>query len=435
MSEENEAYGAGAIRRFHRLTGSKVWLAEHCRHWARSDIANSRVLTSGPLRIGSALHEVAELHPVDENPAEVHPGEFVDSAFQDIVSEGSVDMDRIAEKWHLRPSEIDVVRDMYDTWREWWPGYVGTRGPIRRELPLAWDTATWKARVLQVKGPRDYSQCVTTEIPCTIDLVIGPDGGPIEVIDYKTGFLPVSAVGHLQGATCALAIAHATNTFPVTFTIVRVRRETITTSSVVLDAAALDECAASLQFWVEDILGGLAEPQPGEHCDFCPAIAACPQTHAILDEVRVQHPALRRAWFGAITSNDHAARVRHHLPILKAVIEQMEEALVEFAEKNPSGIRMPDGSTHRRVSARRRTLNPEDPNLIALLEQKFGPERAQKLVTVKRVLNLGPVMKAAKALAPRGQKDDAAAEFMADIDALASGVTTTTYRRWSDEED
>lgn len=434
LEQETECVdGCSDVR--HRLTGSKVWLAEHCRYWARTDVDAARAIPSAALRIGSAFHEVAEVHQIESNPAETHPLGNVDEAFHEIISAESVDLDRIVEKWKLRPSEVDTVRDMCTTWRMWWPEYVGGRGPIRRELPIAWDTKTWKARILQVRGPRDYSQCSRTEIPCTIDLVIGDRGGPVEVIDYKTGFLPVSAVGHLQGAACSLAVANVLGTFPVKFTIVRVRRETVTTSSVVLDSSALDEVAASLQFWVDDILGGYSEPQPGPHCDYCPAVAACPQTHAMLDQIRVQHPALQTAWFGPLKSNEQAARMKRALPILKAVIDQMEDRLVEYAEANPAGIIMHDGSVHKRVEGKRRALNADDPELCTLLEQRFGPEKAKALVSVKRTLPVGAVVKAAKAKAPKGQKDEAGKQIIADIEQLTKAMTITTHRRWSNEDD
>lgn len=431
MSEKAEALqSSNSIA--HRLTGSKIWLSEHCRYWARSDVAVGRTISSSALRVGSGFHEVAELHPIDPDQ---YPAENVDEAFLGLVSDEKVDLDQIAEKWRLRPSEVEVVRDMYATWRLWWPEYVGDRGPVRREFPVAWDVKTWAARALKVNGPRDYSQCTPTEVPCTIDVCIGPEGGPVEVIDYKTGFLPVSAIGHLQGAACSLAIAHVLGSFPIKFTIVRVRRETVTTSSVVLNSTELDEVAASLQFWVEDIMGGHAEPQPGPYCDFCPAVFSCPHTHAVLDEIRTQYPPLRRAWFGPIQNNEQAARMRYALPILRAVIDEMDARLVDYAEANPSGITMPDGSVHRRVDGRRRALKADDSALMALLEQKFGVEQAHKLVTVKKHLSVGAVVKAAKALAPRGKKDDAAKEIIVEIEKNTSAMVTTTHRRWSNEDD
>ncbi len=378
-------------------------------------------LESAPLRIGNAVHECAEIHPV----------EGVDESFREATAlHPTVDLDAISAKWGLRPAEADLVADMYGAWCEWLPAYMAGRVEIRREVALAWNTETWTARELPRAKHRDYSACLYEEIPCTVDLVV-LDGEELEVIDYKTGMMPVRAEGHAQLALCGLAAAHLWGRDRVRVTIARVRPEGVTRSSVVLAGALFDETAASLQYY----LAGLdeAEPAPGGHCALCPAVSGCPAVHGLVDQIRAEVGELAGLFLGPPRTNRQAARLKLAIKPLERLLNDLKGRLEQYADEH-NGITMPDGSVERRVEIRVRKVDPANAQLRSLLVERFGEEGLAQVLKRKESMSVAAIERLARAGAARGAKDQAAMALMAEV-AKTGALSTSTQRRWSDDDD
>lgn len=394
----------------HRLTASRLALAAQCLYWARPDAAPDRPSESSASRLGSALHAAAHAYP-------------------------EVDLDAIANRWKLTPGETDTFLELYDSWAAWWPGYVGDRIE-RREVPFAWDTETWTARELPSNGHRDYSACVAAEVPCTVDALLLvprtplagqmlPDGPILEVLDLKTSWDWISAEGHAQLGGCGLAVARALGYESVKVTIARVRPEGVETNSVVLSTAQLDRIALDIEGHLQRIPA--AQPMPGEHCAGCPSAGNCPDTRALAVAVREMRPELQGLFLGELRSDAQADRLWTGLDQLEAFVSEQRGRLVDYAKQN-GGIRRGSGKLARRADVTTRRIDASNPAVIRKLEAMF-PGRPDALVKVKTTINVGAVEKAAKAAAPRGQKEKAAEAAMQELE-ITGGVKLSTYEGW-----
>lgn len=383
----------------HRLTASKLALAALCIYWAREDVIPDRPGDGKGSRIGCGFHEAASLHP-------------------------TVDLDAIAAKWRLTDSEADSYLECFDSWLGWFRGYVGGRA-MHREKPFAWDTSTWTARQLPQGEHRDYTACLPTEVPCTVDLVLLGDAG-LEVLDYKTSWDHISAEGHAQLAGCGLAVARALGYEQVKTTIARVRPEGVEVNSVVLQADQLDRAAYRLEMFLHEI--PTARPKPGEHCAGCPSAGNCPETRAMVVQAREERPELSGLFLGELRTQEQAKRLRAGLKPLEAFLSEQEHRLIAFARKH-DGIELGNGKRARRAPETRRRLNPE-PAVIERLVRRFGPEKAGELIRTKTTVSIGAVEKMAGEHAPQGvTKKAAAAEVMAELESTGH-VALSTYEGW-----
>lgn len=392
----------------HRLTASRLGLARECLYPFRPDAVQDGECKTSASRLGSALHEAAQRHP-------------------------EADLDAIAETWRLTAGESDTLCELYDSWAAWWPGYVGDRIE-RREVPFAWDTETWTARELPSNGHRDYSACKPSEIPGTVDasllspfvsVEINLATGELEVLDLKTGFDWISAKGHAQGAGLALSVARALGYERVKFTIARVRPEGVETNSVVLHGAELDRIALDIEGYLQRI--PTAVPVPGEHCASCPAAGNCPETRALAVAVRDVREDLRGLFLGELRSDGQADRLWTGLDQLEKFATEQRARLEVYAREH-GGITRSSGKRAEWVPQSRRRIKDE-PAVIAVLDKRLGPEKATQLVKVKRTIPIGGVEKAAKEGAPRGKKEEAAAEIMAELESTGH-VALTSYEGW-----
>lgn len=391
----------------HRLTGSRLALAQWCLYWARLNAIPDHPSHTSASRTSSALHAAAEAYP-------------------------QADLDAVPFIWGLTPAEEDTFLELYDSWVAWWPGYVGERIE-RREVPFAWDTATWTARELPSNGHRDYSACRDTEVPCTVDAQIVEyneqhgDAGPdtLEVLDLKCSWDWISAAGHAQLAGNGLTVARALGFETVKVTIARVAPEGVETNSVVLQAQDLDLTALRIERYLQQIPN--ARPQPGEHCAGCPAAGNCPESRALAVAARTEREDLRGLFLGQLRSDAQADRLWTGLDQLEKFVAEQRARLVDYAREH-NGITRASGKRAEWVPLSRRRIKDE-PAVIERLERRFGPERAAGLIKIKRTIPIAGVEKAAKETAPRGRKGDAAAEIMAELESTGH-VALSTYEGW-----
>lgn len=388
----------------HRLTGSHLALAQQCLYWARPDAIPDHPNDSSASRVGSALHAAAHAYP-------------------------QADLDALADTWRLTTAETDTFAELYDSWAAWWLGYVGDRIE-RREMPFAWDAATWTARGLPSTGHRDYSACSDTEVPCTVDAILvmheaARCSSDLEVVDLKCSWDWISAVGHAQLAGNGLTVARALGFESVTVTIARIAPEGVETNSVVLHAQDLDLTALRIERYLQQIPD--ARPQPGEHCAGCPAAGNCPESRALAVAARAAREDLRGLFLGQLRSDAQADRLWTGLDQLEKFIAEQRARLVQYAREH-NGIQRASGKRAEWVPLSRRRIKDE-PAVIERLERRFGQERAAQLIKIKRSIPIAGVEKAAKETAPRGRKGDAAAEIMAELQSTGH-VALSTYEGW-----
>lgn len=391
----------------HRLTASRLALAQECLWWAHPNAIPDRAGETPASRIGSALHAAAHAYP-------------------------EANLDAIAGTWRLTPAETDTFLELYDSWAAWWPGYVGDRIE-RREVPYAWDTQTWEARELpKGEGHRDYSMCRDTEVPCTVDAVLIAHRDPtfaelptLEVVDLKTSWDWIAAEGHAQLAGCDLAVARALGYEQVKVTIARVRPEGVEVNSVVLSLPQLDRAALQLEHYLSKI--PTARPQPGEHCAGCPSAGNCPETRALAVQARAEREDLRGLFLGELRTHEQAAKLYAARKPLEKLLGELNGKLIDFERKH-GGIQLPSGKTARRVDETRRSIDASNQAVLRKLEAMF-PGRLGELVKTKTTINVGAVEKAAKATVPKGKGSKAAEAAMAELETTG-GVKLSTHQEW-----
>lgn len=218
-------------------------------------------------------------------------------------------------------------------------------GGRKPEVAFAIDVETGGARVIGFRLGREYGELRESEIALTVDWA-----GHDEVGDLKTGF--AAHVAHprenLQLLSAAYALAKVNNLDSVFVKILIAREDETVPLWAKLDGA-----------WMAAVLAELREihfrtrlPSPavaGEHCSFCPALGACPQTSQLsaLAGTKVQ-------WTTEFVSAENDAQMVLHLPLLEKAAEAVKEAL-----KARGPIALPNGKVWRPTTSKRRTLDKE----------------------------------------------------------------------------
>lgn len=222
----------------------------------------------------------------------------------------------------------------------------------RPEVAFAIDVETGGARVIGERLKRDYGVLKDSEIALTVDWV---NGG--EVGDLKTGFAghvthPRENLQLLAGCYAACKVAGTTSGVA---RIVIAREDEFVPLSAQLEGPE----------WMDAVLSELREihfrtrlPSPavaGEHCSFCPALGACPQTEQAT--ALVAGPR----WTTELVSLENDQQMVLHLPMLKKAVEAVEDAL-----KARGPIPLPGGKVWRETTKKIRTADK------SLLEQLPG---------------------------------------------------------------
>lgn len=208
----------------------------------------------------------------------------------------------------------------------------------RPEVAFAIDVETGGARVIGERLKRNYGALKDSEIALTVDWWDGKG----EVGDLKTGF--AGHVSHPRENPQLLAGVYAA---------CKVSGERIGIARIVI--AREDEFVplfARLDGdWMDAVLAELRETHfrtrlpspavPGEHCQFCPALGACPQTEQA--SALVKGPR----WTTEMVSLENDQQMVLHLPMLKKAVEAIEGAL-----KTRGPIPLPDGKVWRETTKR-----------------------------------------------------------------------------------
>ena len=107
------------------------------------------------------------------------------------------------------------------------------------------------------------------------------------------------------------------------------------------------------------------EAKAGEHCRYCPALGACPETGRAVQaatvswsgERKVELPA-RAVFTTEFVSKENDARLVEEISAIKKMLESVEDALKERA-KLAGGVVLPSGKIWKPVLCRRTALDRE----------------------------------------------------------------------------
>jgi hypothetical protein len=150
-----------------------------------------------------------------------------------------------------------------------------------REVALAWNYETDRARMLPRADARDYAAARSTEFVGTADY-LGRDGeGGVIVIDWKTGHRYLGpAKQSRQLRMLALAGARLVGFEAARVAYFFLRDDgTYGVSWATFDVMDLAEIADEMRGLAETLNaaeGDSLDVHEGEHCDFCPAFNSCP---------------------------------------------------------------------------------------------------------------------------------------------------------------
>ena len=303
-----------------RESASKFELLAQCGWWATPEAKHER-LTAPEATFGTAIHNIA--------------ASAIDDTVQ-VIPLGMSD-DEIA---HLAQVSLVVLAYIQDHKRLGW----------KAEVAFAFDIATGKGRELPSKdGHRDYSDCKPTEIPGTADLVyMAHDAeGPFACVDdWKwSGFHgdDLRAEGQLSGL--ALMVSKAWGVDRVRARALRISDDGVDDTSEVywLDVFELARIEADICAYAEAVAN--AKPNPGPWCSdrWCPAIADCPATKAVLPQL-IPATALVRDYRLSTTleSPEHAAWTLAAVEMVDEATKIIRQKLRDYADAN-GGIPLADG--------------------------------------------------------------------------------------------
>lgn len=200
------------------------------------------------------------------------------------------------------------------------------------EVAFAWRPDLDTARVIVLLGHRQYGGVTYSDEMCGTADIVSVEGDTVHVYDFKTGYDLSSAPAQLR--VLALFAARAYGVEQAVVHCVHVTTTGVEVTGESLDMFDLQGIAGELAA----LTGGIeaSVPVPGNHCAElrCPAIAMCPATGAVADEVAELIPAaaLVRHVPMALTFRDadHCAAVLAKKRALDKALEQIGQAVDAF---------------------------------------------------------------------------------------------------------
>lgn len=242
----------------HRLSPSKLKLAEACMYWARPDVIYDDQPTGKKARIGTLVHRMAEAIAAPETVTKAH----------------TEDLDEVAEA-------LSIVNGPLKGWLETWRS---EDVPRHVEVSLRYDVETGAVRSYPRRGKPGYERPGMTEMGGEMDLVrcFGDVG---EIVDLKTGDPRWFADSQLFSYGVMGAAFFGWKRVRVAF-LRALKTKVSMTPWVELDTDALDEQAGKMRRMLRVL--PTAPPQPGEHCWLCDARKAgvCPAHHEVTEDDR-----------------------------------------------------------------------------------------------------------------------------------------------------
>lgn len=280
----------------------------------------------------------------------------------------AIEADLTGAKWSDEEAE-PYVRS-YVAWRD------RTQGErlLATEQPIALDLATGRVRGIEKGEHRSYAGRVPTELVGTADMVwMGADGVYI-VDDVKTGRPEnVDAIAtNAQMLTLGLLWARWLGVDTIRIRLVFVSPFQTYTDEASLDTFDLDAWEGKLREYARSI--PTSEPQPGQHCRWCPAAGACPvavEAIALVEPTpaRVRLPVVARS--EDILSPSHARDQYETLRAVKAATDQAWEALRRWVDEN-GPVELGDGRTYGARETTRESVSLETPEAIEVLRSRLG---------------------------------------------------------------
>ncbi|MET0406267.1 MAG: PD-(D/E)XK nuclease family protein [Cystobacter sp.] len=214
------------------------------------------------------------------------------------------------------------------------------------EVAFAYDLETDEARELGRNVDREvaYRDVKSTEVVGTID-VVGVAEDCVLVLDYKTGhryFGPIAEYEQLLFA--ALAACRVYGKDRAMMAIIRLDEEGhpyflwAEVTAVELDAFALrmrelDATISDMKILAAS--GQEPETVSGDHCQYCPAVAACPTYMAMARAM--SSPEDDNALMPQL-GEETGAVYFERLRLMKKVVERYEKALQLYAEQAPINL-------------------------------------------------------------------------------------------------
>lgn len=222
-------------------------------------------------------------------------------------------------------------------------GFGGPEGCIP-EPAYAIDVQTGEARLLGTRLGRAYPELKPSEVALTTDWVRVTETA-VDVGDLKTGY--AGHVSHPRENLQLLAASYAAAKVSgrtVAFARILIARE----DEYVPLFARLDGD------WMAEVLTELREIHfrtqlpspavPGEHCQFCPALGACPQTA----QISLLAPGDGVRWTTESLSAENDAKMVLHLPLVEKAVEAIKDAL-----KQRAPIQLPNGKVWKETKQER----------------------------------------------------------------------------------
>ena len=295
------------------VTGSKLPILKHCQFFARDDVS---------------YHEDTERGAAATRGVSIHEA-ISDSDLSKVVFED------------LGPTQrgVNYLNDLRLR------GYE-----VETEVPFAFDATSSRARRLPGGQHRDYSSALQHEIPFTVDYV-AYSARDVEVGDWKTGYgAHVDRTsGNWQVGIAAIAAAELFNAETVTGKIHYL--DTDFTDIYRFSATELRFLASDIQRVIQTVDG--SQPNPGDHCKYCPARLACPAVASAISSVAAS-PGVRWSLDRITLQND--ALMAMHLPALKAAVDAVEKALKSRCKE---GLPLPNGKIWKPIVQRRVSIDTE----------------------------------------------------------------------------
>ena len=249
------------------------------------------------------------------------------------------------------------------------------------EIALAFDLSSGKARQLGSHLERKYD-IAPAEVPGTADIfwLLREQNRGI-VFDYKSGHAVLPPARHnWQLKHLALCAARAFGLREVQAVILQVspgytpRPSSATFLEADLDVIEqeLREVYAGLLKAQADISEG-KEPQLtlGDHCAYCPAIAACPAQRRLISQVLGRSSPLE------LITTKNAAEAWANIKAANKLLEAAEESVRRIAAEQP--IALPNGKTLGTVEKRTESIIGGVAH--GVLRQRYGMEIADSAVT------------------------------------------------------
>lgn len=311
-----------------RLTGSKLPLARHCRWWLRGDAVYPERPQSKAASDGHDLHALC--------------AQVVDTGLHDAGS----------------PTQELVMRHVRDFWK-------GRRG--QAETTFGLDAARGEARVIGQHLERAYPEPRTPgEIFLTVDYHELGGTNLVTVGDWKTGFAahvepPDDNLQLLAGGAAAMLCF---GTDGAVLEIVHATEEGCFPRRYVASPLALYQALNEIAHIQAGVDGSRAHA--GEHCRFCPALGACPETGEMIGALRPGQPV---QWTTEFVSEANDRLLVDELAAVKKMVDAIEDSLKERYRK--TGLMLNDGKMYKAIVGRRSLLNKSK------VESILGPRIAE----------------------------------------------------------